>query len=174
MGMIGMYVRLRPAEFRRALREPEWARELANGLAEAEWAAPEATSPSPPGAGAARCHSTDKAWHALSFLLDRIGFPVDAVHGDAAVPGASPWGYGPPRHLAPDRVAAAAEALAATPPDVLVDGVTARDLAAEDVYPAAVWQRGEPLEWVVDHYRELERFFRGAAREGDGMLVWID
>ncbi len=167
-----MYVRLRPAEFRRALREPDWARERAEGAAEAECAA----APVPPSAGAVppRCHSTGKAWHALSFLLDRIGFPVDVVYGDAAVPGASPWGYGPPRHLAPDRVAAAAEALASTPPAMLVEGVTARDLAAEGVYPAAVWERGESLEWVVDRYRELRQFFSGAAREGDGVLVWVE
>ncbi|MEU2395541.1 DUF1877 family protein [Streptomyces sp. NPDC007369] len=66
-----------------------------------------------------RCHSTGKAWHALSFLPDRI------------------------------------------------------DLAAADVYPVVVWERGEPLEWVADCYRELALFFRAAARDGDAVLMWI-
>ncbi|MFK0256755.1 YfbM family protein [Streptomyces sp. NPDC090445] len=168
MSMIGEYVRLGPDDFERALREPEWAQEFVDALADAEFDAP-------PESSRARCHSTDKAWHALSFLLDRIGFPVDVVHGDAGIPGAEDWGYAPPRHLAPERVAAAAQAVAATPHTALVDGVTPQDLAAAEIYPVAVWERGEPLEleWVTVCYRDLAGFFRAAARDGDGMLMWI-
>ncbi|MFD0266795.1 DUF1877 family protein [Streptomyces sp. NPDC127106] len=63
--------------------------------------------------------------------------------------------------------------MAATPHTVLVDGVTPQDLAAADVYPVVVWERGEPLEWVADHYRQLARFFRVAARDGDAVFMWI-
>ncbi|MFD8412808.1 YfbM family protein [Streptomyces sp. NPDC059650] len=166
MSMIGEYVRLAPAEFERALREPERARACVDALVDRELDVP-------PPPSRARCHSTGKAWHALSFLLDRIGFPVDVVHGDGEVPGAADWGYAPPRHLAPDRVAAAAEAMAGTPHTALVGGATPQDLAAAHVYPVVVWERGEPLEWVAAAYRDLARFFGAAARDGHAVLMWI-
>ncbi|MGA5259387.1 DUF1877 family protein [Streptomyces griseoincarnatus] len=64
----------------------------------------------------ARCFDTDKMWHALDFLLRRVGFPVDVVFGEEEIPGADDWSYGPPRCLTPDQVRTAAEAFAATPP----------------------------------------------------------
>ena len=33
-------------------------------------------------AAEARCLSTHKAWHAIAFLLERAGFPVDIVYGE--------------------------------------------------------------------------------------------
>ncbi|MFD7629953.1 YfbM family protein [Streptomyces sp. NPDC059851] len=166
MSMIGEYVRLGPADFERALREPEWAQDFVAALFDAE-------RDVPPVPSRARCHSTDKTWHALSFLLARTGFPVDVVHGDEEVPDAGDWGCAPPRYLTPERVAAAADAMAGTPHPALLDGVTPRDLAAAEVYPVVVWERGESLEWVTDHYRHLARFFRAAARDGDAVLMWI-
>ncbi|MDQ0485648.1 MULTISPECIES: DUF1877 family protein [Streptomyces] len=75
--------------------------------------------------------------------------------------------------LTPDRVRAAADALAATPSARLTEGVTPADLAAAEIYPTIVWERGEPLDEVTAHYEALVTYFRAAAREGDGVLLWI-
>ncbi|MEU7279612.1 YfbM family protein [Streptomyces sp. NPDC045431] len=160
MSMLGTYVRLSPAELERILGDPAWAREFVDELLDAE-------------PGDARCHSTDKAWDAVRFLTRRAGFPVDVVHGEQAVPWDEDWGYGPPRYLTPDQVRTAAEVLAATEGGRLTAGVGPADLAREQVYPAMIWERGEPLDNVVLHYEALRPFFREAAEAGDAVLVWI-
>ncbi|MEU6312196.1 YfbM family protein [Streptomyces sp. NPDC047014] len=164
MSMIGNYLRLGPAELERALRDPDWAAGHARGLYEREDAA-----------AAARVHETDKAWNALDFVLTRRGFPVDVVFGeeDMPWPAGHDWGYGPPRLLAADRVRAAASALAAHNPDTLTSGVTPADLAAANVYPQAIWERGEDPDWVASHWLSLGHYLRAAAREGDALLIWI-
>ncbi|MEU3556064.1 YfbM family protein [Streptomyces fragilis] len=164
MSMIGEYARLSPAELERAVREPRWAPKLVD--------APLAGEPDA-GPGSRR-HDVDKTWQALGFLLDRAGFPVDVTFGDEVLPGADDWGYGPPRLIRPERVRVAAEAFGRIPPASLAEGVGPSDLAAADVYPRVVWERGEPLDWVTGHYEALGAFFRAAARAGDAVLVWID
>lgn len=165
MSMIGEYARLTADEFARALRDPEWAGKRVGELVEAELGG---------SGGEARCLDTDKAWHALDFLLARIGFPVDIVFGEDSIPDAEDWGYTPPRFLTPERVRVAAEALRATPAERLVEGVVPEDLARADVYPVVVWERGESLEYATAYYEALVPFFAAAAREGDGMLMWLD
>lgn len=164
MSMIGQYLRLTRAELERALHDPGWAAAYAHELYDREDAA-----------AVARVHETDKAWHALDFLLKRRGFPVDVVFGEADMPWpeAEDWGYGPPRLLTADRVRAAADALEDHAPDRLTDGVTPADLAAANVYPQTVWERGEEPDWVAAHWAGLAKYLRAAAREGDAMLLWI-
>ncbi|MGW1794048.1 YfbM family protein [Streptomyces tubercidicus] len=164
--MIGEYARVTPAALERALGDPEWALKLVHGWREAE-------AGQRPEAAPARCLDIDKAWDALGFLLRRRGFPVDIVHGEEAVPDADDWGYGPPRYLTPEQVRCAAEALAGLSGERLTSGVGPADLAAAEVYPAIVWERGEPLDYVSEHYEQLRPFFRAAADEGDGMLMWL-
>ncbi|MFB7054131.1 DUF1877 family protein [Streptomyces vinaceus] len=81
----------------------------------------------------------------VDFLLNRRGFPVDVVYGEADMPWpqGEDWGYGPPRILTADRVHAAAEALEDHTPDALAGGVTPTDLAAANIYPTTIWERGE-------------------------------
>ncbi|MCP9957328.1 YfbM family protein [Streptomyces sudanensis] len=167
MSMIGEYARLTAEEFARALEDPQWAQERVGELVEAELGGG-------PGGAEARCLDTDKAWHALDFLLSRIGFPVDVVFGEGAIPGAEDWGYTPPRYLTPARVRVAAEALRDTPVERLVEGVGPGDLARAEVYPVIVWERGEPLEYVTAYYEALVPFFGAAARDGDAVLMWLD
>ncbi|MFF9567863.1 YfbM family protein [Streptomyces sp. NPDC014685] len=166
MSMIGEYARLTPAELDRAIRAPEWVQEYVVELIERELDAE-------PAASEARCHDIDKTWHALDFLLRRIAFPVDIVHGEEEIPGAEGWGYEPPRYLTPERVRVAAEALAATPHEALVGGVRPAELAEAEIYPATVWERGESLDYVTSHYLALVPFFRAAADAGDAMLIWL-
>jgi hypothetical protein len=166
MSMIGEYARVTPAELDRARRDPAWALELVgermNG-AEADDAEP----------AKARCLDVDKAWDAIGFLLRRRAFPVDIVHGEEELADADDWGYGPPRCLSPGRVRAAADALAPISGADLTAGADPADLARAEVYPTIVWERGESLDYVRAHYEALRPFFRAAADEGEGMLVWL-
>ncbi|MEU2632528.1 YfbM family protein [Kitasatospora sp. NPDC007106] len=164
MSIVGRYTRLTPSQSDRAMREPGWARELAEELAEAE-------SERQLSVADRRCHEVGTAWHALAFLLDRRGLPVDLLHGEAEVPDTAAPGYGPPRLLDPERVRLAADSLAELPPHVLTEGVTADDLAQAHVYPAGLWQRGDALEVVAGHYLELAAFVRTAARYRHALLV---
>ncbi|MFE2477743.1 DUF1877 family protein [Streptomyces sp. NPDC059389] len=126
-------------------------------------------------AATARVHETDKAWHALDFLLNRRGFPVDVVYGEADMPWpeGEDWGYGPPRILTADRVRAAADALENHTPDTLTEGVTPADLVVANIYPTVIWEGGEEADWVAAHWADLARYLRVAAREGDALLLWI-
>ncbi|MFI9050236.1 YfbM family protein [Streptomyces sp. NPDC053427] len=166
MSMIGEYARVTAAELDRATGDPEWALKLVSGrLEEAAEAAEEPDE--------ALCLDIDKAWDALGFLLRRTDFPVDVAQGEEAVAGAEDWGYGPPRYLTPARVRVAAEAMAELSGASLVSGVAPADLAEAEVYPALVWRRGESLDYVSEHYERLRLFFRAAAEDGEGMLIWL-
>lgn len=164
--MIGEYARVTTAELDRALSDPEWALKLVVGRMETE--AGELPEPA-----LARCLDVDKAWDALGFLLRRAGFPVDIVHGEESIPDAEDWGYGPPRYLTPEQVRSAAGALAEITGAHLTAGVGPQDLAEAEVYPTIVWQRGESLDYVREHYALLRPFFQAAAEEGDAMLLWL-
>ena len=166
MSMIGKYARLTPDELARAIREPRWGREFVRELIETE---PDEDAE----ASAARCHDVDKVWDALDFLLRRIGFPVDIVHGEEEILGADDWGYGPPHCLPPERVRIAADALTATPHDSLVGGVTPADLAQADIYPDVIWEREDSMDYVTGKYEALVSFFRTAAGDGDAVVTWI-
>lgn len=166
MSMIGEYARVTPAELDRALGDPEWALKLVVGRMEAE-------AERPPAPASARCLDIDKAWDALGFLLRRLAFPVDVVHGEDAVQDAEDWGYGPPRYLTPEQVRVAAGALAEISGADLTAGVGPEDLAKAEVYPTIVWERGESLDYVSEHYERLRPFFRAAADDGDAVLIWL-
>ncbi|MFE0422814.1 YfbM family protein [Streptomyces sp. NPDC058953] len=167
MSMHGTYVRLTPDESARALRDPEWAEGYVDGLLEAE---PDVERLPP----TARSHHTDRAWHALDFLLRRRGFPVDVVHGEEEIPGADDWGYGPPRLLSPERVRIAADAFAVLGPAGLIAGVAPGDLTAAEIYPVSRWSEPYALELLTGHYPPLAAFFRATALRGHALVVWID
>ncbi|MFE3017955.1 YfbM family protein [Streptomyces sp. NPDC059256] len=182
MSMIGEYVRVTAAQLDQAIKDPEWASDLIDELIEADWeggAAPEedpsGTAPDAPTSTlGVRSLDVDKAWDALDFLLRRRDFPVDIIHGEAPIPGADDWGYGPPRYLTPARVQVAADALRGLTADELVADVSPQELARADVYPRIIWERGESLDYVRGYFAVLVPFFQAAAQAGDGMLIWLD
>jgi len=160
MSMIGQYARLTPAELQRVIDDCESGLDFVEELAEADEGSE------------SRHHDTDKAWDALDFLLSRRSFPVGIVHGEEEIPGADDWGYGPPRFLTPERVRIAAEVLAATPTDALLDGVTVADLAEAGLYPN-IWDQDYALDYVTNIYEALVPFFQAAAHDGHAMLIWL-
>lgn len=161
------------AELERAVKDPEWASDFIDELIEEELSdEADETGRSEP--AQSRSLDIDTAWDALGFLLRRRDFPVDITRGEESVPGADDWGYGPPRYLTPPQVEVAAAALAELTGEELIAGVTAQELARADVYPRVLWERGESLEYVREHFTALVSFFQAAALDGNGMLIWLD
>jgi hypothetical protein len=160
-----------PAELARAKDDLNWASELADDAMENE---------------DVRLLGTDKAWQAFDFLLERRGFGVPIVHGaepfvdspngdddeyleDPEVD----WGYGPPRYLTPEQVAAAAAELADLTEDDLVRGVDQAELKRAEIYPD-IWDRPNKLGWVTHHLPYATEFFATAAKNGDAVICWFD
>ncbi|MFC8587736.1 YfbM family protein [Streptomyces sp. NPDC057217] len=164
MSMNGEYLRVTPAELERALKDPEWALELAEEIQDAQ---EESEVPVE-----ARHFTTHQTWHLLGFLLQRFAFPVDIVHGEEPLAD-DDWGYGPPRYLAPDRVRLAADVLRQTTYDRLIQDVDPSELAKAEIYPR-IWDSPTSLEWARDLFTPLTEFFRGAASTGHAVLIWLD
>ena len=165
MGMIGEYLRVTPSELDRAVKDPEWARELAEQVQDEQedgGLAPEDS----------KHFSTYKTWHLLDFLLRRRGFPVNVIMGETQL-GGDDWGYEPPRFLPADRVRVAAGELGRLCYDDLIKGVDVADLAAAQIYPQG-WDSPDSLEWGRDYFGRLTLFMQAAAVVGDAVIVWID
>jgi hypothetical protein len=166
MSMNGEYLRVTSDELARALEDPAWALELAGDIRDAE---EDADLP----AAKARHLSTDKAWQAIGFLLERAEFPVDVVYGEEQFDDDEDWGYGPPRYLTAERVHTAAQALATTSFDALTVGVTPATLMQADIYPQ-IWDEPDSLDWVRSWYEPLVPYFTDAASQGQTVFIWLD
>ncbi len=166
MSMNGEYLRVTPAELDRALKDPEWAWDLAEETQDAQAEGDPARAPAE-----ARHFTTHQTWHLLSFLLQRSAFPVDVVHGEEPL-ASDDWGYGPPQYLTPERVQLAADTLHRTTYDQLIQGVDPSELAKAEVYPQ-IWDSPASLEWASDLFTPLTAFFCGAASAGHAMLIRI-
>ncbi|MEU7020775.1 YfbM family protein [Streptomyces sp. NPDC046203] len=173
MSMIGEYFRVTAAQLDRAIEDPDWALAYIEDTFDAEESADSMGGEDGPPPAGARHFSTDKAWHLLDFLLRRVDFPVDVVHGENPLGDAGDWGYGPPCHLPVDRVRLAAEALSGLTYDRLLDGVDPRDLTAAEIYPLG-WEDSASLDWARDWFAGLTTYFEAAARDGHAVVVWLD
>ncbi|MFD9516280.1 YfbM family protein [Streptomyces sp. NPDC059979] len=120
MSVNGEYLRVTPAELDRALKDPEWAWDLAEEVQDAQ-------AEGEPAPAEARHFTTHQTWHLLGFLLQRTAFPVDVVHGEEPL-ATDDWGYGPPQYLTPERVQLAADTLHRTTYDQLIQGVDPSEL----------------------------------------------
>ncbi|MFB6820619.1 YfbM family protein [Streptomyces virginiae] len=165
MSMNGEYLRLTPTELDRALKDPEWAGDLAEELQDSQ-------AEGEPAPVEARHFTTHRTWHLFGFLLQRSAFPVDIIHGEEPLAN-DDWGYGPPQYLTAERVQLAADALQRTTYDQLIGGVDPSELTEAEVYPQ-IWDSPASLEWAGDLFTPLTEFFRGAASAGHAMLIWID
>ncbi|WP_030689740.1 YfbM family protein [Streptomyces globisporus] len=160
MGMIGKYARLTPGELQQILGDPALGHRLVEAMGEDE--------------EDGRRLDVDKAWHAMSFFLDRLGFPVEVVFGEQEVAGAPDWGYGPPRYLPPAQVRVAAEGLARIDGATLTGAASRQELFEAGIYPDSIWTRDEDaLAYVWAHYDSLVAFMTTAALAGDAVVTWI-
>jgi hypothetical protein len=174
--MYGRWHRLTAAQLEDAKKDLGWALDLVEAESEAEEESGEDHR-----LADLRSFGTDKAWHALDYLLDRIGFPYGIVFGqhqmiddydpDTADPDAD-WGYGPPGFLTPQEVREAAEALASMTAEDLLRGLDPAELTREGIYPA-IWDDPNELEWITGYLPDIRVWFGAAAAAGDAMLCWI-
>lgn len=174
VSMNGEYLRVTAAELRHAIEDPQWALDHADQVRDAVDLADQAGDEwdgLDPQQARQRYLTTHKAWDAIGYLLRRNGFPVDISSGVHAFTD-DDWGYGPAHYLTAQEVADAATALAATPFDALVAGVTAAGLAEAEVYPM-MWDEPDALDWIRHWYEPLAGFFAAAADAGDSILVWL-
>ncbi|WP_246159313.1 YfbM family protein [Catellatospora sichuanensis] len=168
MGMYGLWLRVSPAELERAKSDLDWAYELADEAVVSE---------KDSDISERRSFGTDKAWHALSFLLDRAEFPVSIIRGeewfvdDLDDPEAD-WGYGAPCYLTPEQVRQASTALADVSEGDLIRGVDVSELARAEIYPA-VWESQAELDWAVGDLPDIKTYFASAADAGDAVICWI-
>ncbi|GAB2514462.1 YfbM family protein [Lysobacter humi (ex Lee et al. 2017)] len=120
----------------------------------------------------------DKAWHCIHYMLTG-----DAWGGDgplaAAILGGEPAGedvgYGPARLLRPGAVREVATALAGIDDAEFRSRFDPPAMQAADVYLADMCARDadEALDYLVENFRELVRFYSGAAERGDGVVLSI-
>lgn len=119
----------------------------------------------------------DKAWHGLHYLLTG-----DAVGGAAPLSKAILDGteigpeldFGAARYLTVEEVAAVAHALAALTPDTLAQRYEPSAMQQKQIYPD-IWERDgdEALEYLLDFFPELQRFYADAAARGEAVIHWI-
>ncbi|MEH1027452.1 YfbM family protein [Micromonospora profundi] len=174
--MNGNWLRVSPDQLEQARADLNWAYELAMTERDGD---------------SERWAGTDKAWNALDFLLDRLGFEIPLVLGAESFvefPDVEPdseemfdflenleddWGYGPPSYLTPAQVATAASQLAALTEDDLIRGVDPQELKRADVYPGP-WESSDELVWAAHYLPDVRNFFAAAARDGDAVICWLD
>ncbi|MEU4427134.1 YfbM family protein [Actinoplanes sp. NPDC024001] len=174
--MNGNWLRVTPDELEHARNDLGWAYELARTECDGD---------------SVRWTTTGKAWNALDFLLDRLGFEASLVLGEESfveLPDVEldsdemfdflenlehDWGYGPPSYLTTVQVAAGAARLATLTEEDLLRGVDPAELNRADVYPG-VWERPGELAWVAHHLPDVRAFFTAAAENGDAVICWLD
>ncbi|PJN22078.1 DUF1877 family protein [Kitasatospora sp. CB02891] len=151
--ILGSFLRLSAADLARAVERPGWGEEFRDGLAERE----ELRAPSE-----RRLHETGPAWDESAVLLGRRDLPADLVHGDRPLPGAEGWGYGPPRLLTPEQVAAVERRLADLPFDVLAADLDPHALGGDDPHA---------LDHLAAEYAAPRTFLARTARYRHGLLI---
>jgi hypothetical protein len=110
----------------------------------------------------------DKAWDSLDYLLcsamDTRQGPIDlAILGGREI--GDDHGYGPARYLDASEVRAVAAGISTVTHDTLRQHYNAAAMNEAEVYPGR-WDDqpdGDRLDWLLQAFDEVRRFYRGAA-----------
>ena len=120
----------------------------------------------------------DKSWHCIHFMLtgsagECAGPLGRAVFGGVAI--GDDCGYGPARIIDPNQVQTIATALASIDEGNFKSRYAPDAMLAANVYLADMCVRdgGDALDYIVQNYRSLTEFYRGAASRRDGAILWI-
>lgn len=119
----------------------------------------------------------DKAWHAIHFILtgeawefDEDNFLTQLVLGGKPV-NDDDMGYGPARLLTKDIVAPLADALGQWEEDVFREKFDLKAMIENNVYPVMDDEDEEQFfEYVWFYFREVKKFFRQAADQGENVI----
>ena len=121
----------------------------------------------------------DKAWHGIHYLITGDPWEGEPPLANAVLGGTElsdeDVGYGPARYLTQEEVRDVAAALEDISPDELRTRFDPAELERANIYPN-IWQRDgeEALEYVLEYYGEVRRFFCAASEMGDGMLLYLN
>lgn len=119
--------------------------------------------------------SLEKAWHGLHFLLCGSAEPATGELAQAVLGGTeigADHGYGPARYLEPDAVRRIAATLGALSADELRRRYDAAAMEAAQVYPGG-WDDAENVDWLLEAFQELARFYAGVADRGNAVLLYL-
>lgn len=175
MGMICVLRRASPGDLQQLLRDPELITSFLHEDDHDELPAP----PPLPWSERAEDDTTDldKAWHGLHYLFTGTAWEGEApsgllLNGGEQI-GDVDVGMGPARALRPDDVRRFAEFLAPLDQGTLRDRFDPGKMVALDIYPARLWgSDDDPFGYLWEHFQVLRDFVAGAARRGDGLVIF--
>lgn len=126
--------------------------------------------------------SIEKSFDGLHFLFGRL-----ATGGKIPFASPLPWfaptmdgtetgavlDYGPVCFRTPDQVAELAAVLASISRELLRSVFDPAGISEKKIYPET-WERGEDeFEYLWVYFQDLRDFYQQAAREGQGVLLWL-
>jgi hypothetical protein len=122
----------------------------------------------------------DKAWHGIHFLLTGTAWegaaPLSFIVRGGRPIGDVDVGYGPARAFSSADVRAIASAMHPIEPADLERRFDPPAMSRLDIYPG-IWDRpreeDDTLGYLLENYAALKEFIEGAAKEGEGLLVYI-
>ena len=167
MSMIGNFRRVSPTRVEALLRDPESIADYLNEDDDEE------------ADGDAHANlDVDKAWHGIHFLLTGTAWEGEAPLGFIAYGGRElgDVGYGPARIFASHEVKEIDAALRPLSREVLEKRFDPSAMMRLEIYPT-IWDRprneDDTLTYLLEYYDSLREFVADAARQGEGLIVYI-
>jgi hypothetical protein len=163
MGMAAYFTALAPHELQRLRDDPDEIEEFLY---------PNGGNDEPP-----NYLDLDKCWHGLHYLLTGETYGGKPPLSQAVLGGVEfgeDGGYGPARYLEASDVRDIAGALAHVTPGALAQRFNPDDMEAKQIYPD-IWanERDEALDFLLDGFSNLKKFYTDAAARGDAVVQWI-
>jgi len=120
----------------------------------------------------------DKAWHCIHFMLTGNAGEASGPLGSAILGGdelGEDVGYGPARIILPEQVHSIAGALSQVDEESFKSKFNPVAMQAADVYLSDMCadEGNDALEYLVENYLSLVRFYQDASNRGDGDILWV-
>lgn len=122
----------------------------------------------------------DKAWHAIHYIVTGSVWevPEDDPVGQLVLGGIpineEDMGYGPARLISAETVSRLSEALGKWDEALFREHFHMQDMAENEIYPI-VDDEDEALffEYIWDNFKELQKFFKAAAQDGQNVITFL-
>lgn len=118
----------------------------------------------------------DKAWQGIHYLLCGDAWEGQGPLFDALMGGTSFQGRSEEenvRYLKPDEVRDVAQALETIGDKELAEGFEPDDMNEVGVYPSPDWNEEGELDYILGYYGPMKAYYKAAAENGDGMLIYV-
>lgn len=122
----------------------------------------------------------DKAWHAIHYIVTGCVWeiPENEPLGQLVLGGIpindKDMGYGPARLISVETVAQLSEALEKWDEALFRENFHLQDMAENEIYPVVAGE-DEALffEYIWEYFKELQTFFKAAARDGQNVITFL-